>query len=297
MDAFARRLDRSRLKRLPPRAADRARRPAPVPDLFARHPACRRRVLPRLQPPSRAGRPDLRRRPADASRVLEAYSVEAAHTSQRHHHLPQPVAAAARRQPVRASDCSGSRDLLEVDFPISRQASVQSRDLRHHLRAHFSSRHVGIARPVGPGFCDCGMGDDAGHAGDESRAPRRHQLDVSRVLSWRARASRRISRQSLGRVDASAGERRAAAVRVLHDFRSDDRPQRSPRKNRARRAGRRARVCVAGPALPHQRTHLGFVYRGAMRSAVGRDLARAQIRMDTKWRWPCFFGESRFSFR
>ena len=57
--------------------------------------------------------------------------------------------------------------------------------------------------------------------------------------------------------------------------------------DRARRAGRRPRVRVAGPALPHQRTHLGFVYRGAMRSAVGRDLARAQIRMDTKWRWPC----------
>ena len=36
--------------------------------------------------------------------------------------------------------------------------------------------------------------------------------------------------------------------------------------------------------LPHQRTHLGFVHRGSMRSAVGRDLARAQIRMDTKWR-------------
>ena len=35
----------------------------------------------------------------------------------------------------------------------------------------------------------------------------------------------------------------------------------------------------------------------AMRSAVGRDLARAQIRMDTKWRCPCFFSESRFSFR
>ena len=36
--------------------------------------------------------------------------------------------------------------------------------------------------------------------------------------------------------------------------------------------------------LPYQRTHLGFVHRGSMRSAVGRDLARAQIRMDTKWR-------------
>ncbi len=49
------------------------------------------------------------------------------------------------------------------------------------------------------------------------------------------------------------------------------------------------------PALPHQRTHLGFVYRGAVRSAVGRDLARAQIRMDPKWRWPCSLNESRFS--
>ncbi len=41
--------------------------------------------------------------------------------------------------------------------------------------------------------------------------------------------ARRISRTAMGRVDASARERRAAAVCVLHDFRSDDRPQRLAR--------------------------------------------------------------------
>jgi hypothetical protein len=32
-----------------------------------------------------------------AAGLLEAYPVEAAHIAQRHHHLPQPDAAAARR--------------------------------------------------------------------------------------------------------------------------------------------------------------------------------------------------------
>ena len=198
-----------------------------------------------------------------------------------------------------------------IAHPIAAAAAISSKSLFRFRDKHLfnpatfgvifaivlASRHLGIAGAVGSGFRDRRMGADARHAGDESRAARRHQLDVSRLLSRRARDADRIPRPALGRVDASARERRAAAVCVLHDFRSDDRAQRPARTDRACRTRRRARVRVAVPALPHQRTHLGFVYRGAVRSAVGRDLARAQIRMDPKWRWPCSLNESRFSSR
>ncbi len=274
------------------------RRSSPIPDLLARHLACRRRVLPRFQYPPRAGPADLRRRPADAGRVLEAYPVEAAHLAQRHHHLPQPDAAAARRQSARASDCGS----------LSRFR--RSRIFRFRGKHLFNPATFGIIFAIiflpGTWVSPGQWGQDVAVAGwvvmlGMLVTNRARRGDISwtflALLSRRDRASHRIPRSAVGRLDASARERRAAAVRVLHDFRSDDRPQRSPRQNRARRSRRRDRIRVASAPLPHQRTHLGFVYRGAMRSAVGRDLARAQIRMDTKWRWPCSFSESRFSFR
>src|SRR5580700_8084238 len=49
-------------------------RSSPLPDLLAWHFACHRCLLPRFQHPPRADLTDVRRGPADAGRVLDAYS-------------------------------------------------------------------------------------------------------------------------------------------------------------------------------------------------------------------------------
>ena len=62
---------------------------------------------------------DVRRGPADAGHVLDAYSVEAANITQRHHHLPQPDVTAEGRQSARRSDRRSRCDFVEVALPIS----------------------------------------------------------------------------------------------------------------------------------------------------------------------------------
>ena len=86
-------------------------------------------------------------------------------------------------------------------------------------------------------------------------------------------------------LDASADEWRTAAVRFLHDFRSDDLAQ-SPAGARSSCGDRRRdRVHLAVRILRAQRNALGAVSRRALGAAVGRDLACAEISNgnDPKW--------------
>ena len=107
--------------------------------------------------------------------------------------------------------------LLRADnlfaHPITAAAAILSKSLFHFRGKHlFNPATFGLIFAIvlipgtwvspgqwGQDVAIAGWVVDARHAGDESRAPRRYQLDVSRVLSRRARAARRILSDSDGR--------------------------------------------------------------------------------------------------
>ena len=114
----------------------------------------------------------------------------------------------------------------------------------------------------------------------QARGARGHQLALPDLLSRRAGCARGLAGSAMGCVDSSAKQRRAAAVRVLHDFRSDDHAEPSQGPRRARRDGCGNRLRVGFRTVPHQRGAVGAVCRRPDGGGVGRLMAGAQFRLD-----------------
>ena len=176
------------------------------------------------------------------------------HTSPR----AQPNAAVARRRPLGPSARGHRRHFLEIRRSPARQTSVQPGKLRRDLRPHLSTRHLGLARPVGSGRPRRRMAPDARRPGLPSRPPRRHQLELSRSLPRCYRGSRRLwLGQAMGRMGPSIQQRCITPFRFLHDLRSNDYSEPPPRPHRARRHRRRCRLLLAIQLLSNQRVSPG----------------------------------------
>ena len=112
---------------------------------------------------------------------------------------------------------------------------------------------VGFAGPMGQRSRARRLVPDARHRRHEPRAALATSLDVSRRLARTGRACASLcSGQPWADLVASARQRRAAAVRVLHDLRSDDdsEPARRAHRLRADRRGRppsAGSICCSGP--------------------------------------------------
>ena len=183
------------------------------------------------------------------------------------------------RHPITAATA-----IFEVHFAAARQASVQSGQFWRAPRAGDPARRLDIGRAMGPGHRLCRMDGWDGQYRDAAHAPRRYQLDVSGLLRRRTGAARHLAGAAMGRAGASVEQRRAAAVRLLHDLGPDDDPQPPARPRGPRGDGLRNRVRVAVLFLPDQRLVMGAANRGPVRSAVGQVVASAEISMEQRRR-------------
>ena len=163
-----------------------------------------------------------RRRAGDPGLLDAPPRSAAGRRVERRDHLLRHVAAAAGRQPVGASAGGLPGAVGQVRRANQWQAPVQpgqpGRDHRHRAAA----RRMGIAGAMGqrPGLCR--VVRRAGRHRDATRAPLGHQLDLPRLLARAGCAAGSLARPVVEHLAASAGQRRAAAVRLLHDLRPDD---------------------------------------------------------------------------
>ncbi len=122
---------------------------------------------------------------------------------------------------------------------------------------------------------------------------RARRWDISWVFlaAWLVLVAARVlvARPAVGHPRAPARERRAPAVRVLHDLRSDDDSESARGACRLCARRRRIRLRVAVRALPDERPALGTVPRGAAGPAdrprparVEQSFASAQLRTYTR---------------
>ena len=102
-----------------------------------------------------------------------------------------------------SSDCRGRRDLLEVVLRLRGKHLFNPANFGVLFALALLPGSLDIGRPMGAGRRVCGMDGRAGHVRDAARAPRRYQLDLSRVLCRRAGAARRLSGPAMGRAGPS----------------------------------------------------------------------------------------------
>ena len=154
----------------------------------------------------------------------------------------------------------------QVRHPISRQAHLQSDQRRAGRDAAPDRSGLGVARAMGIGGVLCLPHGLRRRHRRQPRGPRGCDLRVHRVL-LRADVRPvdlpgRAARDSV----PPARKRRAAAVHLLHDFRSEDDAGLASRTRAVRRTGRLRRVVRAVPAVQDERAALvagGVVARRA----------------------------------
>ena len=165
-------------------------------------------------------------------------------------------AAASHQRLVARRRCGGHRDRQQVRGAASGQAPVQPYQsrARHPLAA--DRPRLGLSRPVGqPRLVRLSDGLPRRPRRHASRARGRH-AGVPRDVRRSSDRPRGVAWRSDRDSAAPARERRAAAVRVLHDLGSENHARFANRPAAFRRARRGRRVLRAVPPVPHQRPAL-----------------------------------------
>src|SRR5262249_1283704 len=243
----------------PPRArhgACRARQAMGSPPLSDRHaerPARLRRLLaqPRGRRPDRGGdRCDDTRHSA---RVHAPDGAGTIRSSERAHLGALALFAPAHRVDPAGSPRGHRRHRQQVPAARARQARVQSDQRRPGRDDARDRRRLGVARPMGQrARVRLPAGVRRRPRGQSRRPPRRHAR-VPHVLPGPARAPLVLARRAARGSPAPAGDRRARAVRLLHDLGSQDDTRLTRRAPAVRGAGRARRLRRAVPVVPNQR--------------------------------------------
>ena len=213
---------------------------APLPDRRARDPPRLQHRLARLRRTAaeqRARDRERARHPGPLHPVVRAAGVRSALAAD---HRPVAQPAAARRRGLAACARRRHRHRLEVRLPHRRQAHLESRRLRHRGAAVRVGRRLDFARRLGLDRVVRGAGRLLRHPGAAGRAPLRHRDLLPRQPRRAAVRPRLVARRPAGDPAASAAERSAADLHVLHDLRSAHLAGFAARPLHLRRLGRRS---------------------------------------------------------
>jgi hypothetical protein len=169
------------------------------------------------------------------------------------------------------------RDREQVSLSVERQAPLQPDELRAGGGDRDDRQRLGLSRPVGKRrllrFRDRLCRPVRG----ATRGPRRRDARLHRRLGALRHGPFARSRGAARDPVPSAGERRAAALRVLHDFRPEDDAGFANRTDPLRRARRRGRGVHPVSAVPAERRDLVPRLLLALRSPVRSAVAGAAL--------------------
>src|SRR6185295_10589282 len=258
--------------------------PTPLPDPPPLRAAGLRCGAPGPRDLSPAGPPPAGNRPPHSIRLQPPVAAPGLRSAQRPHLGAVALPAAAHELGGAGGARRRGDDRQQVRPPHSRQARLQSHQLRHRGDDAPDRRRMGLSRPVGERRLLRLPRRLPGRAGGEPRGAERRHLRLPRLLPRDPLRAGALARPAGRHSSPPARERRLPDLHLLHDLGPQDHARLARRPPPLRPAGRPRSRLRHLRALPAQRppalARLSLAGRAAHRPAAAGQALRLERRQE-----------------